>query len=498
MTVNKYGWVSVLAAFLVVATVGLAGAQITFSDTQGHSREQDIRYVAEQGWFLGYPDGSFRPDQSISPAQIAAVVERILPVGSTRAEMASFLRGGQARIDRILNDPDGPGIVNLDDSELAGMTWNEIVEEANGDSVNWFMWGGSAVINAYVNDWVARQARVRYNIDLNQVRITDTVNAVDTVLSETEAGEFSSGSVDLIWINGENFKTMKLGGLLFCGYWDIMPSMRNVDQEAGPIVFDFGTPVDECEVPWNLAQSAVFYNSALLPYPPADMDALLAYACARPGTFTYPAPPNFTGSLFVRHVFYNEADKILPGGHSDLVGIPFNQSLYDRVANAAWAKLNEIEPCLRRSNGRIYPVDQPALEQLYANSQVTHFIAYGPASAGSKVNSGRFPSATRTYGLTSGQLGNVNYVTIPYNSSSKAAALVVADLLLSVPAQLEKAYPDVWGQINVLNAASQSAFSNVPRHPSVVDPADVTGLPELPADWILKIEEGWVANVALR
>ena len=129
------------------------------------------------------------------------------------------------------------------------------------------------------------------------------------MISETEAGEFASGSIDLIWINGENFKTMKNAGLLFCGYWDIMPSMANVNQEAGTNAYDFGTPVDGCEVPWNQAQSAVFYNSALLPEPPVDMDALLAHACANPGTFTYPAPPDFTGSVFVRHVFYNEANK---------------------------------------------------------------------------------------------------------------------------------------------------------------------------------------------
>ncbi len=494
---NRYRWVSVLAAFLMVATVGLAGAQITFSDTEGHSREQDIHYAVEQGWFQGYPDGSFRPDQDITPAQIATLVGRILPDGSTRAEMASFLRGGQARISQTLKGPNGPGIVNLEDSELAGMTWNEIMEQAKGGSVNWFMWGGSAVINAYVNDWVADQAMERYNIDLNQVRITDTVNAVDTVISETEAGKFTGGSIDLIWINGDNFKTMKQGGLLFCGYWDVMPSMQNVDQEAGYIAFDFGTPVDECEVPWNLAQSAVFYNSALLPDPPADMDALLAHACARPGTFTYPAPPEFTGTTFVRHVFYNEADALLPGGYSDLVGIPFDQTLCDRVANATWTKLNQIEPCLW-NGGRSYPVDQPFVERLYANSLVTHFLAYVPASAGSKVDNGTFPNATRTYGLTSGQIGNVNYVAIPYNSSSKAAALVVADLLLSVSAQLEKSYPGVWGQINVLGTSIQWVFANVPRHPSVVDPADVMNLPELQGDWIPKIEEGWIANVYQR
>ena len=389
----------------------------------------------------------------------------------------------------------GAGLLDLDDSEIGGMTWDEIVAAADGGRVNWFMWGGSAVINAYVNDWVADQAMERYNIDLNQIRIQDTVNAVDTVLSETEAGEFTSGSIDLIWINGENFATMKQGGLLFCGYWDIMPSMQNVDQEAGHIAYDFGTPVDECEVPWNLAQSAVFYNSALVPEPPADMDALLEAACANPGTFTYPAPPDFTGSVFVRHVFYDMAEDILPGGYSDMVGIPFDQALYDQVAQPTWDRLNELEPCLWRG-GDTYPADQPALEQLYSNSEVTHFLAYGPASAGSKVDNGTFPESTRTYGLSSGQIGNTNFVAIPYNSPNKAATLVVADLLLSVPAQLEKAYPDVWGQINVLNAASQGTFADVPRHPSVVDPAEIVGLPELQGGWVPKIEEGWVANVA--
>ncbi len=391
--------------------------------------------------------------------------------------------------------PSGAGLLDLDDSVLAGMSWDEVLAAAEGTRVNWFMWGGSAVINAYINGWVKDQARERYGIDLNQVRITDTVNAVDTVISETEAGEFASGSIDMIWINGENFKTMKQGGLLFCGYWDIMPSMANVDQDAGTVAYDFGTPVDECEVPWNQAQSAVFYNSALVPEPPADMDALLAQACENPGTFTYPAPPDFTGSVFVRHVFYNEADKILPGGYADMVGIPFSQELYDQVAPATWATLNAVEPCLWRS-GETYPVDQPALEQLYANQEVSHFLAYGPAAAGSKVDSGLFPESTRTYGLDSGQIGNTNFVTIPYNSPNKAAALVVADLLLSVDAQLEKAYPEVWGQINVLNAAAQSHFVDVPRHPSVVDPALVKSLPELLGDWVPAIEEGWKANVA--
>ena len=393
--------------------------------------------------------------------------------------------------------PTGAGLLDLDDSEVGGMTWDEIRAAADGGRVNWFMWGGGERINTYVNGWVTDQAKELYNVDLNQVRITDTVNAVDTVLSETEAGEFTSGSVDLIWINGENFRTMKNAGLLFCGYWDIMPSMSYVDQESPAVTFDFGTPVDECEVPWNLAQSAVFYNSDLLPEPPADMDALLANACANPGTFTYPAPPDFTGSVFVRHVLFNEANKLLPGGYEDLL-VPFeevDQAVYNQVAEATWATLNELEPCLWRG-GDTYPVDLPAMKTLFANQEISHFLAYGPASAGSDVLAGTFPESTRTYGLSSGQIGNTNFVAIPYNSPNKAATLLVADILLSVSGQLQKALPDVWGQINVLNAEAQPSFANVERHPSVVDPADIINLPELPGDWVAPLEQDWQANVA--
>ena len=165
------------------------------------------------------------------------------------------------------------------------------------------------------------------------------------------------------------------------------------------------------------------------------------------------------------------------------------------MAEATWQTLNDLEPCLWRE-GATYPVDQPALEVLYSNSEVTHFLAYGPAGAGSKVDSGVFPESTRTYGLASGQIGNTNFVAIPYNSPNKAATLVAANFLLSLDAQLQKAYPDVWGQINVLDAASQSAFADVPRHPSVVDPGDISGLPELRGDWVPIIEEGWRTNVA--
>ena len=54
----------------------------------------DITYACRQGWFSGYPDGSFQPDRSVPAHQLATVVGRAFAAGSTRADMATFLRGG--------------------------------------------------------------------------------------------------------------------------------------------------------------------------------------------------------------------------------------------------------------------------------------------------------------------------------------------------------------------------------------------------------------------
>ena len=74
-------------------------------------------------------------------------------------------------------------------------------------------WGGSAQVNSYLQ-WVAQQVESKYDIRLQHVKLADTSDAVSRVLAEKAAGNNTNGSVDLIWINGENFAAMKKHGLL--------------------------------------------------------------------------------------------------------------------------------------------------------------------------------------------------------------------------------------------------------------------------------------------
>ena len=382
-----------------------------------------------------------------------------------------------------------------DGEALKAMTWDQIVEEARGGTVNWFMWGGADNINAYVSDYVAGVVQRDYGITLNRVPITDAAEIVNLILSEKEAGITETGTVDLIWINGENFRSMKDAGLAFCGYTDLLPNDALVNWDNPAIANDFGVPVDGCEVPWNTVQFAFAHDSAVVAEPPRDMAGLIDWIKANPGRFTYPAPPDFTGSVFVRHVFYHAA-----GGPEALLG-PFDQATFDEVAGKTWAILNELEPFLWRE-GATYPTTVTQLNELFANGEVAFSFNYDPAQFGLAVQAGLWPETTRSFGLADGTIGNTNYTLIPFNSPNKAAAMVLQNVLLSGEAQLEKARTEVWGAAPAIDIARTSAevqagFAAIEAHPSVVPAEELAkaALPELQADWLTAIEQGWTANV---
>ena len=68
-------------------------------------------------------------------------------------------------------------------------------------------------VNAYIA-WVAAELKSRHDVTLIHVKIADAAEVVRRVRDEVRAGT-AEGSVDLVWINGENFRAMKQDGLLF-------------------------------------------------------------------------------------------------------------------------------------------------------------------------------------------------------------------------------------------------------------------------------------------
>jgi putative spermidine/putrescine transport system substrate-binding protein len=370
--------------------------------------------------------------------------------------------------------------------------WASVEQAAAGSTVNWYMFGGSDPINAYVNGWV-KDALAEKDITLNQVRVTDTAEVVNRVLGEKQAGR-DEGSVDMIWINGENFKSGKQADLWYCDWATELPNAEFVDFEDPAVTTDFGEPVEGCEASWSRAQSLVVYDSAKVSADDVrSLDAMESWAQANPGRFTYAAPPDFTGSMVVRTFLYDEA-----GGPDDLLG-EFDQAAYDELAPRLWERLNALEPSLYRG-GATYPQGGPEVEQLYANGEVDAYLAYSAGDLVTQVEEGVLPATTRTAVFEEGTIGNISFVTIPENAPNKAAALVLANLLQSPEGQYQKqvvtgAYPgidvatapaEVQAQFDAIEVAEADlAFEDQVRN----------SRPELVAEWVTNLDEDWVREV---
>ncbi len=369
----------------------------------------------------------------------------------------------------------------------------ELEKEARGTRVNLAMYGGDEAINAYVDDYVIPQLKKEHGIELERTPLTDTADAVNKLLNERQAGK-DEGTIDLVWINGENFATGADAGLWYGPWAEDLPNARYVDWESKSINRDFGYPVEGREAPWGKAQFVMIYDSAKVEDPPETIAELRAWTEENPGRFTYPAPPDFTANAFVEQIFYKVT------GEVEAYQKPFDQQVFDEKSPQLYDFLNEIEPNLWRG-GETYPQTSTKLDELYQNGEVWLTMSYNPQLAQRQVDDGLFPESTRTYLLEGGTLNNTHYLAIPFNSPNKAGAQVVANFLQSPEAQIEKQDPEGWGDLTALSLdrLPKDARERFPEPESKATlPTEVlqeNRVPEARAEWLLALEEGWQEEV---
>lgn len=66
------------------------------------------------------------------------------------------------------------------------------------------------------------------------------------------------------------------------------------------------------------------------------------------------------------------------------------------------------------------------------------------------------PSTMMSFVLTSGTIGNTNFVLIPANAKNKLAAVVVADYIASAEAMFSRAQPENLGTLQAYDESSDN------------------------------------------
>ena len=376
--------------------------------------------------------------------------------------------------------------------DLSTASWEDIVAAAKGTTVTFYGWGGDENRNNWLNTTVADYVKSEYDVTLEVVGMN-----IDDILAklsgEKQAGS-DKGSIDMIWINGENFYSAKDNGMLYGPFTQKLPNMEAyIDLDDPETLNDFCMPIDGYEAPYAKAQMVLYNDSAVTPEAPASAEALLEYCKQYPGKVTYPALPDFTGSAFVRNLIY------------EICGWEQFQTMeadYDTVKAAvepAMEYLRQLNPYLW-NQGKTFPESSTTVDAMFADGELVMAMSYGPFGVATGIAQGLYTETTRTFVFDKGTIGNTNYMGIAFNSPNKAGALVVINAIISGQIQLTQ-----YAQLRELpvvdqtklSAQEKAAFDAVDLGKGVLSQADLLThrLPEMPASLVPIIEEIWLNEV---
>lgn len=365
-------------------------------------------------------------------------------------------------------------------------SWESIEKKALGQRVYFYTWGGSRPVNDYLH-WAADRLKKQHKIELKQVKVDDIATVVQRLIAEKKSMSQQASSVDLLWINGENFKRLKQHQLLFGPFVDNLPHARYINR-ALPIDNDFGEPVNGFEAPWGVAQlHFVFDKQRALP-PPKNAAQLLAYAQSKHnrGRVTYPKIPDFHGSSFLKQLLLELIDT------PEILYQPLKPESFQQVTAPLWNYLDKLHPYLWRK-GQAFPRSATQLRQMFDDHELNLALSFNPLEVKHGIIHNKTPKTIHYSAMDIGALTNVHFLAIPKASAAIEAAMVTINFLLSPHAQRKKADPRTWGDVTVLDQ------HQLPAQTATMFPKQTMvfkAIAEPDTSWHEALEEEWLKRYA--
>jgi putative spermidine/putrescine transport system substrate-binding protein len=373
-------------------------------------------------------------------------------------------------------------------------SFDEALTSAKGKTVTFYGWGGDPAVNKWIDGVLGKSLKEKYDITLKRVPMN--VDEILNKLSNEKQADSKSGDIDVVWINGENFLTAKNNQLLYGPITDKIENYsKYINSEDFESNYDFGNKIDGFEVPYGKAQLVFIGDTAKVKTLPTSTEQLLALAKENKGKLTYPAPPDFVGSAFVRNIIY------------DIVGYEaINNAKNDKeeiynVIKPALDYLNELEKYLWQE-GKTYPKDNAALDKMYTDGQALITMNYTPMYAAQKIASKEFPETSQTFVFDKGNVGNTHYVAVPFNAPNKDAALVLINHIISAEMQITKYDMKNWGDlpvfdVNKLSSEEKTNLSKIDNGKGILTPEELLSKrkPEIQAEKVSIIEKLWEEKV---
>ncbi|WP_217534340.1 ABC transporter substrate-binding protein [Vibrio cholerae] len=345
---------------------------------------------------------------------------------------------------------------------VSAQSWEEITEKARGQTVYFHAWGGSQEINSYLR-WSTDLLKSRYGVTLQHVKVTDIAETTTRLIAEKAAGKNEQGSVDLVWINGENFKSMKNNQLLYGPFVEDLPNWPKVDKSL-PVDSDFSEPTEGLEAPWGVGQLVFIHDKQQVNNPPASFAELLSYAQAFPNRISYPQPPEFHGTSFLK------AALIELTHYAPELNQAVEPATFEQITQPLWQYLDKLHAVAWRK-GKQFPAGSAQMMQLLDDGQLDLAITFNPNAVFSAQATGKIAPTAQSYAMKNGALTNIHFLAIPWNANAKEGALVAINFLLSDEAQSRKGDLSIWGDPSILKPQFLTGSAkNTILFPAIAEP----------------------------
>ena len=371
-------------------------------------------------------------------------------------------------------------------------SFEALVEQAKGTTVTFYGWGGDDDLNAWLDDYFAPRMEEKYDIKMERVPM-NIEDILSQLQGEIQAGK-EEGDIDMIWINGENFKTAKENKMLYGPFLDTLPNYQTyIDGDDTENQYDFSYPIEGYEAPYGKAQLIMMNDTAVTPEKPANTDELLEYCKKYKGKVTYPALPDFTGSAFVRNIIYDIC------GWEQFQDMEADKETVKAAIEPALEYLRELNPYLW-NEGKTFPESSTTVENMYSDGELVMNMSYGAYAVATGIENGTYTDTTETFQFDKGTIGNTNYMAIAANSGNTAGAMVAINEMMDPEVQADRfkvlrTIPVV--DNTTLDDTQKEAFDSVDIGQGVIPQDELLEkrLPEMPSALVPIIEEIWQEEV---
>lgn len=376
-------------------------------------------------------------------------------------------------------EPVAPGV------DWRAKDFSAAVEAARESAVRLALPASEQAAARWVDAWLAPEAKRRYGLTLERV----TRDPEEMVAGILAAKDQPTGDLDLIWSFGRVFRTLRQAGALFGPFAGKLPNHQAYVNQALASQ-DFGLATEGFESPWGWEQFVFEYDSARVKNPPANFAALLEWARAHPGRFTYPRPGDPVGSAFLRQALF-----AVSGGYQRYM-IPFKPDFVRERFPLLWSYLHELTPHLWKK-GREYPKDAAELAALLAKGELDMGMSFEPLHAQGSILAGVYKDTVRTTVLEN-SLYPLRFLAIPANAANKPGAMLVADLVLSPEAQLSKFQPKAWGDFPAVDVSrlpesfqAKIVGTHLGKASLSFGALGVSAVPEIPEEYGEALDKAW-------